>query len=173
VNTIRRKINENITSDKVLIISSEDGYKSSMCKTEALSLARQQSLDLVEFAIQDGVSVCKILDHQKILFKESKQERKQIVKLKELQFGIFISPKDMSNKIDKAMLFLQKGHQVKISITGRGRQMAHKDRAIDIKKAIMDALDTYGTFTTSASEAHTQRAICMMIIMPTSNNKNT
>lgn len=117
-------VNDKISAKEVLLIT-ESGEKQHMTLTEALNLAKNKSLDLVEVFVQNGTTVCKILDFKKFLFKKNKQKTVKHSKLKTYNIGIFTDTGDYNVKIRAINQHLQKGHQIKLGITSRGRQKLH------------------------------------------------
>ena len=97
---------------------------------EALALARDQDLDLVEVAAQANPPVCRIMDYGKFRFdanqraKESRRKTTQ-TQIKEMKYRVKIGPGDFDTKTRKVLEFLQEGHKVKLTIMFRGRETAH------------------------------------------------
>jgi translation initiation factor IF-3 len=114
---------------------------------EALSLARELELDLVEVADKANPPVCRIMDYGKYKYetaqrlKESKKKASNIV-VKEMKYRPKISGGDFDTKTKKVERFLQDGHKVKITIMFRGREVTHPElgRRIldDIAERVID-----------------------------------
>lgn len=101
---------------------------------EALRMAREQELDLVEIAPMANPPVCKIMDYGKYQYQQSKQDRlnkakQKKVEVKGIRFGIRTDEHDLEFKKSQAEKFLKKGDKVKIEIQLRGREKAHQDLA--------------------------------------------
>lgn len=104
---------------------------------QALFLAYDKEMDLVEINPNANPSVCKIMDFGKYLYEKSKQIQKQKAKakstgLKEIKLSIKIDKHDLQFKEKRAKEFLDRGDKVRIFIVLRGREMIFKDKAGDI-----------------------------------------
>jgi translation initiation factor IF-3 len=99
---------------------------------EALQIAREQGLDLVEVAAAADPPVCKIMDHGKYKYeqdqrrKESKRKASNVV-IKEMKFRPKIDGHDYTTKMKHVERFLEEGSKVKLTIMFRGREMAHPE----------------------------------------------
>lgn len=119
-----------------------------MSKQEALALAQERELDLVEISPDADPPVCKIIDWGKYNYQRTKQQQKnrktaKTLDMKQMRFGLKISPHDLSIKMNKVAKFLQAGHKVKIVLFYRGREQAHKEIGFKIaQQVISDFGDT-------------------------------
>lgn len=100
---------------------------------EALAIAIQKGLDLVEIAPQAKPPVCRIMDFGKFRFelkkKQKEAKKKQtVIHLKELTMGPSIEAHDYETKLKQARKFMEKGDKVKFTVRFRGRQIVHKER---------------------------------------------
>ncbi|MBK7404925.1 MAG: translation initiation factor IF-3 [Phycisphaerales bacterium] len=114
---------------------------------EALRMAQEQGLDLVEIVPDSRPPVCKIMDYGKYKYDLSQKERKNRAKskgseLKEVRLGrsVKIDPHDVGIRVQQARRFLLAGHKVQITQRFRGREMMHKELGIDRLRAIVDDL---------------------------------
>ena len=104
---------------------------------EALNLARDLDLDLVEIAPQASPPVCKIMDYGKFKYeaaqkaKESRRKTTQI-SIKEMKYRVKIGKGDFDTKTHKVEKFLEEGHKVKITIMFRGREVHHPELGMRI-----------------------------------------
>ena len=125
-------INEEIRHREVRVIG-EDGAQLGIMKTsDALALAYDKNLDLVEIAPQAAPPVCRIMDYGKYRFEQSKKEKEarknqRIVEIKEVRMSVNIDTNDLNTKINNALRFLKNGDKVKVSVRFRGREMAHQN----------------------------------------------
>jgi translation initiation factor IF-3 len=106
---------------------------------EALHIARQHDLDLVEVAPDANPPVCRIMDYGKFKFDEAqraKESRRKTTSssIKEMKYRPKIGPGDFDTKTRQVSRFLGEGHKVKITIMFRGREMSHPD----LGKKILD-----------------------------------
>ena len=110
---------------------------------EAQRMAKEQGLDLVEVSPKADPPVCRIMDYGKYQYEES-MKRKQAKKhhharqLKEVKFHANVAEHDYQTKISNARKFLEKGHKVKISLTFRGRENAHRDLGFELVNRVMN-----------------------------------
>jgi translation initiation factor IF-3 len=101
-------------------------------RAEALQLAQNQGLDLVEISPEADPPVAKIVDWGKYNYQRTKQlqKNKRNVKnldVKQMRFGLKIGSHDLAVKLRKVNEFLEEGHKVKLVVVYRGRELAHKD----------------------------------------------
>lgn len=114
---------------------------------QALQMAKEQELDLVEIAPLAKPPVCKIMDFGKFQYQQSRQERsgkakQKKVDIKSVRIGLKTDDHDLEVKKGQIEKFLQKGHKAKIEIVLRGREKAHQDLA---RKNLEDFLKTIST----------------------------
>ncbi|ACV22540.1 bacterial translation initiation factor 3 (bIF-3) [Slackia heliotrinireducens DSM 20476] len=112
---------------------------------EALRIAENQQLDLVEIAPNANPPVCRIMDYGKFKYDQAikaKQARKKQTKveIKEMKFRPKIDIGDYTTKKKHIIRFLQDGAKVKITIMFRGREMAHPDQGLSILERLADDL---------------------------------
>lgn len=101
---------------------------------EALAIAKEHMLDLVEVSPKANPPVCRIMDYGKYLYQQSKQQRiakakQKKVELKGIRIGLKTDAHDSNFKQEQADKFLRQGNKVKIDIVLRGREKAHQDLA--------------------------------------------
>ena len=124
------KANHRINSLEVQVISSEGQNLGILSTKEALFLAKQEGLDLIEIAPNAKPPVCKIIDMGKYKYdlqkKANKARKKQkIINLKEIKLRPVTEIHDYNFKIKNAQKFLEKGDKVKFTVKFRGREMQH------------------------------------------------
>ncbi len=114
---------------------------------QALKMAQEAGLDLVEIQPDVRPPVCKIMDYGKYKFELSKRERSNRAaskqqEMKEVRLGrsLKIDDHDVGIRVDQAREFLMEGHKVQLVQQFRGREMAHKDMGIDRLREICDSL---------------------------------
>lgn len=141
----RLRINDMIRVHEVRLISA-DGRQAGVVSTEqAMELARDTGLDLVEVSPMARPPVCKILDYGKYKFeqekriKESKRKQK-LGKLKEIRMQPKIEAHDMQFKARQVRQFLEEGNKVKVTIRFRGRELAHTEIGRDVLHRILALL---------------------------------
>lgn len=114
-----------------------------MGRNEALALARDQELDLVEISPDADPPVVKVIDWGKFNYQRTKQLQKnkrnaKAQELKQIRFGLKISDHDLGIKLKKAQGFLDQGHKVKVTAFFRGREMAHRDIGFQLAEKVLD-----------------------------------
>lgn len=116
------RINEEITNKKVRIVGST--YEGEMSLTEALNVAEEEGMDLVEMSDNNGVSICKLMNYSKFLYeqKKSKKVQKKAV-LKEIKMGCNIADHDIKVSAKKALNILNDGDKIKVMVIFKGRQI--------------------------------------------------
>lgn len=112
--------------------------------SEALKLANQAGLDLVEISPNADPPVCRIMDFGKFRYDEGvkrkmsrKQSRQHNKALKEIKFHANVAEHDYQTKVNHARDFIAKGHKVKISLQFRGREMAHKELGFEVVNRVL------------------------------------
>lgn len=119
-----------------------------MSRQEALQIAQERDLDLVEISPDATPPVCKIVDWGKYNYQRTKQLQKnrknaKTLDMKQMRFGLKIGAHDLAIKMGKVTKFLEAGHKVKITLVYRGREQAHKEIGFKIaEKVIQDFGDT-------------------------------
>jgi translation initiation factor IF-3 len=110
-----------------------------MFTRDALQLARQQGLDLVEVAPNEVPPVCRIMDYGKFRYEQTKRDRdsrksqKQVV-LKEVRFSPKIDDHDIEYRTRNVQRFLEEGNKVKLTVKFRGRELVHPE----LGRAVLD-----------------------------------
>lgn len=125
-------INEEIRDAKIRLIMENGDQKGIIPIHEALTIARNEGLDLVKIAPNADPPVCKIMDYGKYKFEQAKKQREarknqNIVDIKEIKLSIGIGEHDYDFKFRNAMKFLEDGDKVKVTVRFKGREMAHTE----------------------------------------------
>ncbi len=116
-----------------------------MSRAEALKLAEEASVDLVEISPNADPPVAKIIDWGKYQYQKMKEQQKnrknnKQAELKQMRFGLKIGQGDLDIKLRKIQSFLDAGHKVRIQIFYRGREMAHKELGYELIDRITSLL---------------------------------
>jgi translation initiation factor IF-3 len=118
-----------------------------MAPFDALKMARERALDLVEISPNAVPPVCKIQDYGKFLYEKDKSDRaarkkQKVIVIKEVKFSVTVDEHDYQTKKNQAVRFLGDGDKVKASLRFKGRQMAHRDLGYKIiNRLILDIGD--------------------------------
>lgn len=142
------KINDKIRATEVRLVG-EDVEPRVVSIQEALRIAEEKGLDLVEIAAQAIPPVCKIVDYQKFLYERKKKEKETKAKaakqvLKEVRFGPNTDEHDFLFKVKHAQKFLEEGAKVKAYVHFRGRTIAYKEKGELILLKFAQALEEFG-----------------------------
>lgn len=144
------RINERIRVREVRLVDEEGGRNGIIPTIEALKLARERDLDLVEVSPNANPPVCKILNYGKYKFEQEKRLRdsrkaQKVLKLKEIRMQPKIGSGDLDTKAKHVQEFLDEGDKVKVTIRFRGRELAHTELGFDVLNEVLKRLkeDTY------------------------------
>ena len=127
------RTNQMIRVREVRLVDEEGEQMGVVPTPDALRLAEEKGLDLVEVAPQARPPVCKILDYGKYKFELEKKnreskKRQKLVKMKEIRMQPKIEEHDLAFKAKHIHEFLDEGNKVKVTVRFRGRELAHTDR---------------------------------------------
>ncbi len=141
----RIPINNNIRANEVRVVNEDGKQLGVMPLSEALNIAKEKGLDLIQVTEKATPPVCKIGDFGKYLYQLQKKERK--IKstggeLKEVRVGFNISQHDLETKARQAEKFLTKGDKVKVSMPLHGREKALGNFAKEKINHFLDFLET-------------------------------
>src|SRR5271163_5176735 len=142
------RINEKIRAREVRVIDEAGNQLGILPPFEALKIARERGLDLVEVSPSAVPPVCRIQDYGKFLYEKDKSDRaarkkQKIIVVKEVKFSVTVDEHDYQTKKNQAVRFLTEGDKVKASLRFRGRQMAHRELGYaKINRLIQDIGDT-------------------------------
>jgi translation initiation factor IF-3 len=159
------RINEQIRVREVRLIRDE-GEQQVLSIQEALALAREVGLDLVEVAPQANPPVVKILDYGKYKFenekkvRDSRKKQKQL-KLKEIRMQPKIDEHDLDFKSKHVSEFLGEGNKVKVTVRFRGRELAHTELGLDVLNDVLKRIE--GEYVMDKSPAMEGRFMSMVL----------
>ena len=137
-------INDEIREKEVRVIDSDGSQLGVIALKDALAIAAEKNLDLVEIAPTANPHVCRIMDYGKYKFEQVKREKEakknqKIIETKEIRIiGLGIDTHDFETKAKHAIKFLDGGNKVKVTIRFRGREMGHPDIALDLMNRFAD-----------------------------------
>ncbi|HSX16608.1 MAG TPA: translation initiation factor IF-3 [Patescibacteria group bacterium] len=141
-------MNQDIRAPQMRVIDEEGKQLGILSRSEALQMAADRELDLVEISPDANPPVVKIVDWGKYNYQRTKQIQKnkrntKTLEMKQMRFGLKISEHDLGVKMRKVTDFLEAGHKVKLTIFYRGRELAHKELGFKLAdKVIADFGDT-------------------------------
>ena len=125
-------LTKRIRAREIRVIDENGNQLGIMPPFEALKLARERGLDLVEVSPSAVPPVCRIQDYGKFLYEKDKSERaarkkQKVIVVKEVKFSVTVDEHDYQTKKNQAVRFLTDGDKVKASLRFKGRQMAHRE----------------------------------------------
>jgi translation initiation factor IF-3 len=141
------RTNERIRAREIRVIDENGEQLGILVPFEALKLARERGLDLVEISPNAVPPVCRIQDYGKFLYEKEKSDRaarkkQKVITIKEVKFSVNVDEHDYQTKKNQATRFLLEGDKVKASLRFKGRQMAHRDLGYKIvNRLILDIGD--------------------------------
>jgi translation initiation factor IF-3 len=141
------RINEKIRAREIRVIDENGEQLGILAPFEALKLARERGLDLVEVSANAVPPVCRIQDYGRFLYEKEKSERaakkkQKVITVKEVKFSVTVDEHDYQTKKNKVLQFFADGDKVKASLRFRGRQMAHRELGYNIiNRLIQDVGD--------------------------------
>ncbi|MGH2445082.1 MAG: translation initiation factor IF-3 [Candidatus Limnocylindria bacterium] len=144
------RVNEMIRIREVRVIDDEGQQLGVMPTPEALALAQEKGLDLVEIAPTAVPPVCRILDYGQYKYELQKREREQKKKqksqtFKEVRLGVKVDVHDLQTKARRAAQFLDHGDRVKVTVRFRGREISHANLGRDLLMRTAELLTEHGT----------------------------
>jgi translation initiation factor IF-3 len=148
--TAEARINDRIRAREVRLVAADGEQLGVMPLPDALAIAAEQSLDLVEVAPNADPPVCRVMDFGKFKYeqdqrrKESRKKATNIV-IKEMKFRPKIDPHDYETKMRHVERFLEEGSKVKLTIMFRGREMAHPELGHRILQRVAEQVGEIAT----------------------------
>ena len=144
----RVRRNEEIDATEVRVIDSNGEQRGVLPLNEAIVIAKDEGLDLVEVSPTADPPVCRIMDFGKYLFEQNKKsqaaKRKQKqVHVKEIKFRPGTDEGDYQIKLRKLVAFLENGDKTKVTLRFRGREMAHKELGAQLLSRVRDDLEEF------------------------------
>jgi translation initiation factor IF-3 len=137
------RLNEQIRAPRLRVIDSDGKQLGILSRQEALAIAQERELDLVEISPDADPPVCKVVDWGKYNYQRTKQLQKnrksaKTLDMKQMRFGLKIGAHDLAIKMSKVTKFLEAGHKVKITLFYRGREQAHKEIGFKIAQEVIE-----------------------------------
>jgi len=161
------RINEQIRVREVRLIRDDAEQSQGIISTpEALEIAKEQGLDLVEVAPNAVPPVVKIMDYGKYKFENEKKVRdskkkQKLLKLKEIRMQPKIDEHDLDFKSKHVREFLHDGNKVKVTVRFRGREMAHTELGLDVLNDVLKRIE--GDYVMDKAPAMEGRFMSMVL----------
>ena len=139
-------INEQITHPEVRVIDENGEQLGIMPIAQALRMAEDARLDLVNISPKANPPVCKIADYGKLRYEQEKRKKEakknqKVISIKEMRLSATIDVHDMEVKAKNVSKFLAGGDKVKVSIRFRGRQLSHTEQGLNVMETFLGMLD--------------------------------
>ena len=164
------RINRQIKAKEVRVVDQDGKQIGIMPLADALKIAEERGLDLVEIAPQANPPVCKILDYGKFIYEQKKKEkeakkkqREHAMEVKDINLSLRIDEHDLKVKLKHMREFLEDGDKVRIRIKFRGREHAHPELGDRLVKRILDELFDVGQLE---SEPKKEGAFLTLSLLP-------
>lgn len=138
----KTRMNERILARIVTVIDADGNKRGDFLKADAINLAKDEGMDLVQVSPDLEKPVCKIMDYGKWKYEQKKKRRQNqssVVKIKEVKLRLGIDEHDLETKLGQAKKFLSKGHKVKMTVKFEGRQFnLVKDYCLSVASRLDD-----------------------------------
>ena len=143
------RANQRINSQEVQVITSSGENLGIMSTSKAISIAKEEGLDLIEIAPNANPPVCKIIDMGKFKYEAQKKankakKRQKKIELKEIKLRPVTEVHDYNFKLKNAQKFLSKGDKVKFTIRFKGRELMHSNLGNDLMNRILEDIKSVG-----------------------------
>jgi len=143
------RVNEKIRASSVRLISDDGSQLGIVSVREALDIASQKGLDLVEVASNADPPVCRVMDYGKFRYEASKKAQEarkkgKTIQVKEIKFRPHTDEHDLGFKIKNLKKFLANNNRVKLTVRFRGRELAYKKTGVDLLNKIAEAVNEEG-----------------------------
>jgi translation initiation factor IF-3 len=143
------RVNGKIRAREVRVIGTDNQQLGVLSLSEALAMARQQAVDLVEIAPNATPPVCRLVDFGKFRYEQAKREKEakkhqHANRVKEIQLSPTIDPHDFGVKLTHAIDFLCEDMKVKVTLRFRGREMAHQEFGFQVVQKLLKEITPYG-----------------------------
>nr|WP_281522463.1 translation initiation factor IF-3 [Mogibacterium timidum] len=142
-------MNGDIRAKEVRLIDENGDMRGVMGIREALAIAEEANLDLVNVSPNAEPPVCKILDYGKYRYELQKKDKiakknQKTMQVKEVRLSTFIEAHDVNVKANTAIKFLKDGDKVKVSLRFRGRERDYTAKGFDVMNSFADQVSEYG-----------------------------
>ena len=144
------RLNDEIDVPQVRLIGADGEPVGIVTTDEALDLAYEANLDLVEISPNAEPPVCRVMDYGKFIFEKNKQEaaakkKQKQIHIKEIKFRPGTDIGDYQVKLRNLIRFLEDGDKTKVTMRFRGREMAHQEIGRDLLERVKKDLEEYGS----------------------------
>lgn len=164
----RTRVNKQIRARELRVIGDDGSQLGIMSLNEALDLAAEQGLDLVEVSPNSRPPVCRIMDYGKYKYNQKKKQqsarrRQAGQQMKEVKLRPKTEEHDFQFKFKHIMRFLEDGNKAKVTVRFRGREMAHRDIGFEMLQRIIEEA---GDMAVVASKPAMEGRLLYMVLAP-------
>jgi translation initiation factor IF-3 len=168
------RTNDRIFAFELRVLDSEGKQIGILKKQEALDIAREQGLDLVEIAPTAKPPVARVVDFKKFLYQEEKKRREEKKKAKnsetkEIRLGPFMNDHDLETMVKRGREFLEGNDKVRLVVRFKGRQMGHPEFGHQV---VRKAIDMLADISKVDKEAHFEGRQLIAMLSPERKKKN-
>ena len=144
-----RSNHDRIRASEIRLIGADGENIGVVTPEQALDMAEEAELDLVEISPNANPPVCKIMDYGKYKYEQQKREsearkKQKIIEVKEVKFRPNTDTHDYDVKMRNVVRFLENGDKVKVTLRFRGREMAHQDLGRDLLERVAGDIEGLG-----------------------------
>ncbi|MCR5084215.1 MAG: translation initiation factor IF-3 [Succinivibrionaceae bacterium] len=135
----KNRTNGEIRCPEVRVLGQDGELVGVMPTLEAVHMAQDQGVDLVEISPNADPPVCRLIEYGKYLYEKSKDQKKKkqkVVQIKEVKFRPATDEGDYQVKLRNLVRFLEEGNKAKVTLRFRGREMVHQDLGMDVLKRV-------------------------------------
>ena len=160
--------NEQIRARELRVIGPEGEQLGILGRNEAIAMAKEHGLDLVEVAATADPPVCRVMDYGKFKYEQQKKKqdakkRQAVVQVKEIKVRPKTDEHDYETKLKHIRSFLEDGDRCKVTVFFRGREIVHKDRGIEILERMVKDLEDVGKVE---QEPRAEGRTLQMLVVP-------
>ncbi|PCD77747.1 translation initiation factor IF-3 [Pseudothioclava arenosa] len=143
------RVNGRIRAPEIRLIGADGENVGVVTPREALTMAEEAGLDLVEISPTANPPVCKIMDFGKFKYEQQKREaearkKQKVIEIKEVKFRPGTDTHDYEVKMRSVMKFLENGDKVKVTLRFRGREMAHQQLGLELLNRVKEDVGDAG-----------------------------
>ena len=165
----KNRINADIRCKEVRVLDENNELVGVMPTVEALRLAKEKDVDLVEISPNAEPPLCKIIEYGKYLYQKSKDQKnkkQKVVQVKEIKFRPGTDEADYQVKLRHLIRFLEEGNKAKVTLRYRGREMAHQSLGLDVLKRVENDLCVERGIASVESASRVEGRQATMVLAP-------
>ncbi|WP_083801108.1 translation initiation factor IF-3 [Succinatimonas hippei] len=166
---LKNRVNGDIRCREVRLLNQENEVIGVMPTVEALRMAEDAGVDLVEISPNADPPVCRLIEYGKYLYEKSKDQKKKkqkVVQVKEIKFRPGTDEGDYQVKLRNLIRFLEDGNKAKVTLRFRGRELAHQHLGLDVLKRVENDLCTERGLATVESASRVEGRQATMVLAP-------